>query len=73
MLSKKHYEVIAGILRDARAAMDPDTCASSDVVDYIEKELIKTFRQDNPNFDPARFRAASGSPAAPYVDRMRED
>lgn len=56
-MTRKHYEMIAAILKAARlnANADTNTC------DFIAVELADKMAQENPRFDKARFLKATGA------------
>jgi hypothetical protein len=54
MMQKRHYELLALIMRDAneKAKVRPE------VFDRILESLNKALKQDNPSFDEKKFREA---------------
>jgi len=54
MLTRKHFERTAVIIKEAVDALDLDC----DGEDYLIKEFNIFFMNENPNFDPDRFTAA---------------
>ena len=67
MMSKKHYIVIAGILKqrrqvcfDAGRTSDPYRQGAVAATNAVVLELAEYFAAENPRFDRARFLAACG-------------
>jgi hypothetical protein len=68
MLSRKDYEAIAAIVKRASETSIPTlgetvyenawVSGAEDIQDEIVRGLVEYFRQDNPRFDPERFKAA---------------
>lgn len=62
MLSRKHYQEVAGVLADAVqlcvGAGDQETVTF--IASQIADPLADWFKQDNPRFDSARFTKACG-------------
>ena len=56
-MSKKHYEQIARIIREAK---DRNDKSSQVAVDEVAKEMAVTFKMDNSNFNGVRFLNACG-------------
>lgn len=52
-MPRQHFEAIADVLRDA----PPE---DREAADRIARELARTFKRFNPNFDRARFLSAAG-------------
>tara|TARA_R100001594_G_scaffold58532_1_gene92608 strand:+ start:177 stop:464 length:288 start_codon:yes stop_codon:yes gene_type:complete len=72
MFTKRHFIKIAEMLKNERLGLlhlsDDDVFGSQDsflgLVDSIENQLIKIFKEENPRFDVDKFRWASNpSPA----------
>ena len=58
-LSRKHFQALADITRDARsAATQPPFNNATDALDAVQQSLADFCSQHNPNFDRARFLAA---------------
>jgi hypothetical protein len=55
MLSKKHYEAIAKIIRNCYADIIIASDADVAMQEYISKKLADYFGQDNPKFDRDKF------------------
>jgi hypothetical protein len=56
---KRHFDVLAGIIRQARErATFNDT--AGEAIDDIAQAMADAFRDDNPGFDRARWDAACG-------------
>lgn len=53
MMTKRHFEAAAGIVREKRQAL-----ALPKVADKIADAFVEFFRGDNPRFDEGRFRTA---------------
>jgi hypothetical protein len=63
MLTKKHFESIAGVIDDARPAegMPREWAAGCDSArQFITQRLADGFERENPRFDRARFLRACG-------------
>jgi hypothetical protein len=52
--SKRHYEAIATILREAKQTATTD---ANTQISVFEDNLISFFQDDNPKFDEDKFRA----------------
>ena len=66
-MSKQHYKAIASILRTNR--LPGNTHAHRDaIIDGIVNDLCSYFQQDNPLFDPDKFRVAAFSPPAQHTE-----
>ena len=55
-MSRKDYELVAGVLRARR----DDSVVARDVVDRVAHELCGVFADDNDSFDAERFLSACG-------------
>lgn len=55
MFSRRHYEAISEMIRNAKYIAQPDEQAG---IDLVISELIDLFEKDNPNFDIGRFERA---------------
>lgn len=58
--NKRHYEVVAGALKEARSKLDadgyaPDHGIAAYAVLTVATTLADKFRQDNPKFDTYTF------------------
>lgn len=63
MLSIKYYQKFADILKSNRqTAVDyeNDKAAKLRTIYDIQRDMIRIFESDNPNFDKARFEQAAG-------------
>jgi len=56
MITKRNFEEIATILREARRI----PCIDLPTLEYIEDRLTSYFKAENPRFDTYRFLKASG-------------
>jgi hypothetical protein len=54
MFAKRHYEVIAAVLRAAYCGLEREDT----VVDEIVDDIARMFHDDNPRFSTERFRKA---------------
>ena len=57
MFSRRHYQAIAKLLRDAAWDAEMETCQHT--VDKIRNQFVAMFHADNPRFSRARFIEAS--------------
>lgn len=64
MMSRKHYEAIAKVIRTRRVwsqnAFYPQPIETA-TIDAIAHDLAETFKGDNPRFQNARFLKACGT------------
>lgn len=60
-MTRKHYEMIAEILKAARSNKVPAQATLDATVDFIAVELADKMAQENPRFDKARFLKATGA------------
>ena len=60
MFETRHYWQIAGVLATSRGRIhDRNRVTGKDkLMDEIEENFVKLFKEDNPNFKPERFIAA---------------
>ena len=61
-MTRKDYELIASAIAAARASMrfaTDDEQTTKSTFDVLTYELVNRMRNTNPNFDEAKFRAAS--------------
>lgn len=58
MFSKRHYEVIAGVIRVERDYRRERDILKGGAVLAVQKELARIFTADNPRFDADRFNKA---------------
>jgi len=56
-MSKKHYEQVARIIREAKDRHDESAQAA---VNEVAKEMAVAFKMDNANFNGVRFLNACG-------------
>lgn len=68
MFQKRHYEVIAEALREARR-MDPGNVGYASALDTAAGKLADEFRRDNPKFNRDRFLEAAGV-GVPFAGRL---
>lgn len=54
---QRHYQAIAQLLQDVRAAHDDDAAGSTVLAD-VERRFINLFRNDNANFNVGLFEQA---------------
>lgn len=52
MLTKKHFNMIAAALRQARQHTNPD---EHNTIDVVADKLAEQFAKDNPRFDELQF------------------
>ena len=61
MLSRKYYKLIAHELKETQRGWSPrKESIAQDALHSLATNLAREFKGDNPNFDSARFLAASG-------------
>lgn len=59
MLTKKHFEALAGALKNSRRSIDQygeGEWHALNGVDVVEDKLVFVCKQENPNFNEAKFR-----------------
>ena len=54
MLSKRHFEALAIILREERRVTHADPAG---ILDSLERRLVKWCQQENSSFDAGQFKA----------------
>jgi hypothetical protein len=57
-MTKKDYELIAEMIREARRETETTPMAAMEAIDNLTLGLSVALRQDNPRFDHVRFVAA---------------
>lgn len=61
-MTKKDYIKFAALLKDLRTDLsntDDRTINPGGMLDRVESDMVRIFKQDNPNFDEDRFFRAS--------------
>lgn len=58
-MTRKHFEALAAVLRDARSYVDRVQPSAEQTVDYIARSLALACEGTNPHFDRGRFLTAT--------------